>query len=676
MLDRLAVTTPGWAETHASDIGMAMVEALAYTADHLSYQQDAVGTEAYIATARSRISLRRHAKLVDYRINEGCNARTWVYLNTASDGISISAGTLLFPLVPGLPVSISPGNVDPFHVTCEAGSMSRQAVQLLRESTIGFATLQDAQLFTEQNEMHFYTWQDSDCCLAAGATEATLEGTLNTLAPGAILIFEEVMGPNTGGKQDADPQHRWAVRLTGVRTQDYLGRPLIDPLLDPSKPKTVTQITWSPEDAPPFPMCISATTDAAHGSRLLKNVSVVLGNIVPADHGIWQCSEDLGTVPDAPAAPLLAASCQCNLHVTVLPPRPRYFPQLLKSPVTFAWPLDNTLPASQSLAPLQLGAARPLPEISVVDDQSRPWTVLDDLLSSNDSQRVCVLEIERDGTAFVRFGDGQYGQAPEPGMDFHAIYRVGNGSPGNIGRDSLAHILTNARGVVQVRNPLPATGGVDPETMEHIVLQAPFAFRTQLRAVTEDDYGIMAAADPAVREARGTLRWTGSWYTAFVSLDSKAATGPDPGLLKRSKDRLNLLRMAGVDLEVEGAVIIGLRIEMSICVDPSFFQTDVRNALLQVFTTGDQCTGQPGLLNPANFTFGQTIYASPLIAAAQTVDGVSAATMTIFQRMDDPSINGVTKGYLAMGRLELARCDNDPNRLDHGILVFHMDGGR
>jgi hypothetical protein len=134
--------------------------------------------------------------------------------------------------------------------------------------------------------------------------------------------------------------------------------------------------------------------------------------------------------------------------------------------------------------------------------------------------------------------------------------------------------------------------------------------------------------------------------------------------------------MMGVDLEVEGAVIVGLRIEMNICVDPGYFQADVETALVGLFTTGNQCTGQSGMLNPENFTFGQTIYTSPFIAAAHGVEGVVSVTMTKFQRMDDPSADGVTQGYLTMGRLEMARCDNDPNRLDRGIFVLHMDGGK
>src|SRR5207249_3177500 len=52
---------------------------------HLSYYQDAVATEAYLHTARQRISVRRHARLVDYHMHEGCNARAWVCIETDTD---------------------------------------------------------------------------------------------------------------------------------------------------------------------------------------------------------------------------------------------------------------------------------------------------------------------------------------------------------------------------------------------------------------------------------------------------------------------------------------------------------------------------------------------------------------------------------------------------------------
>ena len=85
ILDRLALIMPDWQETHVPDLGITLVELLAYVGDYLSYYQDAVATEAYLGTARQRISVRRHVKLVDYAMHEGCNARAWVTIATDTD---------------------------------------------------------------------------------------------------------------------------------------------------------------------------------------------------------------------------------------------------------------------------------------------------------------------------------------------------------------------------------------------------------------------------------------------------------------------------------------------------------------------------------------------------------------------------------------------------------------
>ena len=61
ILDRLALLVPDWTERHVPDLGIALVELLAYTGDYLSYYQDAVATEAYLDTARQRISVRRQS---------------------------------------------------------------------------------------------------------------------------------------------------------------------------------------------------------------------------------------------------------------------------------------------------------------------------------------------------------------------------------------------------------------------------------------------------------------------------------------------------------------------------------------------------------------------------------------------------------------------------------------
>jgi hypothetical protein len=137
------------------------------------------------------------------------------------------------------------------------------------------------------------------------------------------------------------------------------------------------------------------------------------------------------------------------------------------------------------------------------------------------------------------------------------------------------------------------------------------------------------------------------------------------------------MRMMGTDLKVEQADMVGLAIAMTICVAPNYFQGDVYAALWQVLVTGDSCTGTPGLLSSENFVFGATVYASPIIAAAQGVPGVVSVQMTTFARQESLPPQGTPPPvFLQMGPLEIPCCDNDPNHLDLGLLTLTLDGGK
>ncbi len=659
MLDRMATLDPGWTETHAADPGITMVEALAYAADRVSYLQDAVNTEAYIGTARSRISLRRHARLVDYSVREGANARAWVCLAASMDGLSVAAGTQIYPLVSGLAASVDPNTYAADTLQASPGPV--------------FESLADLVIYSEQNRMNFYTWGEGQCCLPAGATEATLDGIFSTLAAGDVLIFEEVIGPLSADPADADPTHRWAVRLTHATTVNQSGQPLKDPV----NGAPITAITWQSADALPFPLCLSSVTDAHHGSLPVAGVSVARGNVLPADQGQWTAKpESLGTVPPAPPSPVAGMGCNCSAAPGALTARPYFKPTLANKPLTFAVPFNAAAPASTFLAPDVSTASA---QITLASDDGTTWTAIEDLLDEDGEFPGFVPEIEYDGTAHLRFGDGIYGAAPAKGLAFTATYRTGNGTAGSVGREALAHVLFSGPGITGVRNPLTAAGGTDPETMEHIRQVAPFNFQSQLRCVAADDYGTMAAALDGVAQAKGTMRWTGSWYTAFVSVEPAGTldTNLSAALQQTVKTSLNQLRMMGVDLVVEAARLVGLRIGLEICVASSYFQGDVYAAVWQVLVAGDPCSGAPGLLNAANFQFGETIYASPIIAAAQAVTGVVAVSLATFERMDAPTPAGVAPPtQLTMGPLEIPRCDNDANHADRGLLVLTMDGGK
>ena len=224
---------PDWQERHVPDLGVALVELLAYVGDNLSYYQDAVATEAYLETARERISVRRHAaRLVDYFLHEGCNARAWVSISTDIN-IELDLSDCFFITRPGearfanksfLPLEELEGVTRASYDVFEP--LDKQAIPLV----------------AAHSTIMFYNWGDDECCLPRGATRATLldgwddsEGPSPVpqirakseaadspagrprklgLKPGDILIFEEVLGPRTGQPADADHQRRHPIQLT------------------------------------------------------------------------------------------------------------------------------------------------------------------------------------------------------------------------------------------------------------------------------------------------------------------------------------------------------------------------------------------------------------------------------------------------------------------------------
>src|SRR5262249_46284017 len=198
MLDRMALLIPGGTETSPADLGITIVEALAYIADHLSYQQDAVATEAYLRTSRRRVSIRRHARLVDYFMHDGSNARVWAHFEVGADNVTAPASTQLLTRTLDGVVRVPPGS-----------SLYDQA---LREGAEVFEAMHAQTMYTAHNRIELYPWGALNCCLPAGATSATLAGKLDKLVAGDVLIFVEEREPHTGRTEDADQTHRHAVR--------------------------------------------------------------------------------------------------------------------------------------------------------------------------------------------------------------------------------------------------------------------------------------------------------------------------------------------------------------------------------------------------------------------------------------------------------------------------------
>jgi hypothetical protein len=666
MLDRLAALVPDWRERSAADVGVALVELLAYVGDHLSYFQDAVATEAYLGTARRRVSVRRHARLVDYHMHDGCNARAWVRFSLRPTTAVPDPGV---PLPKGTPLVTAVSGFDPVFDPLDLIRAVGPGVEV-------FQTLHPARLYRAHEKIPLYAWGARECCLPKGSTKATLLGRLPALQARDVLIFEELVGPETGNPADADPTHRHAVRLVEVTAStDPLGGAFAEP--PTTAAVDVTEIAWHEDDALPFPLCVSASTSSGY----VPDVSCARGNVVLADHGL-SVGDDLGTVPEPTIFEPPVDVDPCAERVR-RPLPPRFRPELSQRPLTHAAPFrdptDPTNPPESASAVMRWQPSEVVPKIDLqgrLEGNVSGWTAVRDLLGAGPTTEAFVVEIESDGTAALRFGDDRFGLRPAVGTSFNAGYRIGNGAAGNVGAGAIAHVVSTEREIAGVTNPLPAAGGVEPESAEHARQSAPSAFRTQERAVTPNDYGEVSTRLPGVQRAAANLRWTGSWRTVFVSADRLGGLAVDDRFRQALLTHLDRYRMAGQDVDVGAPQFVSLEVEMFVCVDHEHFRGDVGRAIRRLFGTGVLPDGRRGVFHPDNFTFGQPVYLSPLYAAAESVAGVESVEIRKFRRQGIAATDAVDTGVLQFGPLEIPRLDQDPDYPEHGKLTLAFGGGK
>jgi hypothetical protein len=877
LLDRLAVILPEWRDRSTADMGVMLIELLSYVGDHISYYQDSVSTEAYLGTARRRVSVQRHARLLNYFIHQGCNARAWTCLEIEKrgDGMTIPKKT---KLLAGLAS-------DPKNISGVGATMEQQVFEkaLTSSGAIPFETMHDIMIYSAKNEAFLYNWMDMQCCLPHGGTTATLRNdkflfvwenvpqssssignndndslrlidflkqnygvqwlddeepfrktvdsvnntetilassingrnslaivlnktgepsaslTINnekkyefvvknenntlsiyevgnrfdlllfrwdniprpsndnhlddslrlidflkqnygvhwltdqeqpfkksqdntailassvdgthtlviilddnksraflvidnqkryefvvkdrgdqglevnhlSLRVGDVILFEEIRSPVTGKTQDADLSHRHAVRLQEVT-----------PRKDPLTNIELVEIIWGREDALPFPLFLWMV-DA--NDKQQKPVTIIRANVVLVDHGLTilnpigpelyreESTTNNGNL-DEDNQIIAATEFLGNVPATR-----RFRPQLKNKPLTFRGPFD---PYASASAAIYYDIRKVIPDILIMG-QGKQWRPVRDLLRSEEFDYEFVVEMEDNGTAFIRFGNDETGegriplksttQNPNP---FFATYRVGNGIVGNVGPETITKIVLPQRSIRRVRNPIGAQGGTSPEPIDQVRLYAPYAFRTQQRAVTAEDYAEVLKRLPEVQKGAAKIRWTIGWPTVFVAIDRFGGKSVDDNFRRTVKDYLEKYRLTGYELEIQGPSYVPLEISLRVCIDPNYFQSEVRRMLVDSFSNRDLPDGSRGFFHPDNYTFGQPVYLSQIYAAAMKVDGVSCVTVDIFQRWGKSPNNELETGFVKIGPFEIARVDTDPNYLENGIITFEVEGGR
>lgn len=634
MIAAMMERVPGWQPTSEADLDQVILELFSAASDELSDYQDRVMNEAYLGTVRKRVSLARHARLMDYHIHQGNQASTWLALQLG-DGqeFDLSEGFLTWA---GIAID------DP--------------------SSVVFMTPQSQHLHHLLNRMGLYTWSDSIPALEAGSTTADLRLTLGGQASANIvqdfirdgtiphLLIQEWLNPATGQEAGRDPTRRQLLKLLS-------GEAGAETMQDPLTGEWLVRVRWQAQDRLNANYCF--TVDCPDGN--VEDVSLFHGNLVQVDHGrpvetLFNESGTLLTNPD-------------EIHFE-RPERWGVICPLPQGPLAY----KDTPPGGEVPPESTLEVEVETPGVGV--DR---WDEVVSLIHSDDSDEQgdhFIVETDEEGQSLIRFGNGINGRELPEGAVVQCRYQIGSSLDGNIGADTLINFDPAAfPQIEECWNPFDVTSGRAPEPMGEIIRRVPEAYRfRQLRAVTLKDYVDRAEELDEVSRAAARYVWTGSWRGVRIAIDPVGVTELSHAVRKKIASHLDAVRLIGEDLEIRPPRFVPLEIEVSLCVHHDYWPEDIKFILEQEFSEGYTPDGRMAFFHPDLWTFGQELRASQIIGRVQSVKGVDHVIAVTMKRW-----NKVTPGIenvIEVGINEIIQVRNNPDHMEEGFIFLDVKGGR
>lgn len=668
--DFSALRYPDWVERSQADVGVMLMEALSAVADELSYYQDRVAGEATLATATQRVSLVRHARLVDYEPAAATAATAILQLEVGSTT----------PVAAGLRCSAlgADGTQIPFEV---GNGLAGPAADT---SSFPVNPAWNAGRSGARNLLPYW-WDESQQCLPAGAATIWLLGTGHQLEPGQRLLID------TAGPTSADPPVREVVTIASQH-QDL--PPVVLETSDPVFPQPLTRVQ------------LAAGTSLPHDLGLTH----LAGNLVPAVQGArtsqtFRIPVFRGLATAAPPGTPPPAVVRRGANWTAQDPVPDY--RFTLAAARLCWlavapAAPDTSGAVDVVPQIVLSASGPALASSSASGGAgaERWAWQRWLLGCGAQDTVFTLtpegysrvgasgdatwyDYDGDGVT-IHFGDGTFGLIPARGMVFTATYLVGGGLVGNVPADTIVSVVAapspsgEPTAIVNAcTNPFPATGGGEAETDQQIVDRAPQAFRAApLRVVLLSDYVAAAQSLPWVRQAGTTLRWTGSWLTAFTTADPAVGELTTAPQLAELADLLDRRRLAGSESCVLAPQYASVDLQVAVAADSTDFASDVAAAVLARLAPCTLPDGTPGFFDHSRWGFGQPLESAALLAAIQTAAGVIGVLEVLYR----PA--GTRAGWVPLPETltlpadRILRVDNDPSRPQAGSVRVIVAGGK
>lgn len=220
------------------------------------------------------------------------------------------------------------------------------------------------------------------------------------------------------------------------------------------------------------------------------------------------------------------------------------------------------------------------------------WARADTLFGLSASSNAYFIEPAKSDKFRVTFGDGIFGKKLSAGNLVKVKYRISSKLEGNNGKIfSNLDLVSGQYGNVTVTTVSKSTGGTEAESIESIRKNAPRAFQVQERAVTSNDYEILAKREfPSIQNilAFGGEQLNPPRYgKVILAVDMKDADGVPASTKKTISDFFTKRTPVGIDVEVVQPNFTFLEVVSDVSYDISVttqssdtIKTKAQNALL------------------------------------------------------------------------------------------------
>lgn len=301
-------------------------------------------------------------------------------------------------------------------------------------------------------------------------------------------------------------------------------------------------------------------------------------------------------------------------------------------PITQGYSIDSEIVGSSNHSPNQVFILDYAPvimdSVTIAVDNGlgfETWTRVESFIDSYSHSKHYILTINDQGQAQIKFGNGVSGMIPQSVEDgIMASYRVGGGTEGNVGINTIVKMPMQLSEVVRTFNPYePIVLGRDREDVEEARIKAPAQLGSKWGAVTLKDYKSIALGLLGVVRANATEGPTGTMLVNVYYYPDGTVT--DDEIKRQLIDIYDEKKVVGTLVNIEKGKERPINVTANIKTLPMYKTKEVEDTVDSVIRT---------IMTPGKYDFKEVPENSDLVMDLLSLDTVRGVDIQLSNHTD------------------------------------------